>query len=227
VAAEQAPAVAAEPAPPPPAPPPPAPPPPAPPPPAAEPERSAEPEPPSELDVGAGLAATAAFGIAPDPLIGMGVWVSAAWERHDLWSPEVALSFTHTQRDGVAELRGDADFELNAVSLGVCPLRVGSHIIQVRPCAVGSLGELATDGHATFQAAGATRPWADLGGALEVVGKISVVELRAVAGMTAPLVRDGFRFGPACADAACEADVFHRVAPVIWTGAVGVGLSVW
>ena len=177
--------------------------------------------------MGAGLSATAAFGIAPDPLIGAGVWVSAAWDRHDLWSPEVALSFTHTQRDGVAELRGDADFELNALSLGLCPLRVGSDVVQVRPCAVGSIGELASDGHATFEAAGSTRPWADLGGALEVIGRIGIVELRAVAGMTTPLVRDGFRFGPACSDAACEVDVFHRVAPVIWSGAVGAGLSVW
>jgi hypothetical protein len=220
------PPVAAEPAAP--APPPPDPPPPATPPRAAPaPEQRVAPELPSEIDVGAGLSATAAFGITPDPLIGAGVWVSAAWDRHDLWSPEVALSFTHTQRDGVAELRGDADFELNALSLGLCPLRVGSDVVQVRPCAVGSIGELASDGHATFEATGETRPWADLGGALEVIGRIGIVELRAVAGMTAPLVRDGFRFGPACADAACEADVFHRVEPVIWSGAVGAGLSVW
>jgi hypothetical protein len=192
---------------------------------AASPEAGTAPA--SEIDVGAGLSATAAFGVAPDPLIGARIWVSAAWDRHDLWSPEVALSFTHTQREGVAELRGDVDFELNAVSLGLCPLRVGSDVVHVRPCAVGSIGELASDGHATFEAEGATRPWADLGGALEVIGRIGIVELRAVAGLTAPLVRDGFRFGPPCSDAACEADVFHRVAPVIWSGAVGAGLSVW
>jgi hypothetical protein len=87
---------------------------------------------------------------------------------------------------------------------------------------------LEVDGYATFDARSWVRPWGAVGGTLEGFGRAGVVQLRAVLGAMAPLVRDEFSFDVSCIDApVCEADVFHHVAPVIWSGALRAGIRVW
>jgi hypothetical protein len=110
----------------------------------------------------------------------------------------------------------------------LCPLYLGSADLGVRPCASGSVGRLEVNGQSTFDPRTSARPWSTLGGTLEGLARAGVVEFRAVLGAAAPLSRDWFSFdAPCAAGAICEADVFHRVAPVIWSGAVGAGIRFW
>jgi hypothetical protein len=201
-------------------------------PPAAESPFAAEPpaleEPDRErLELGAGLSAQMSLGIAPDALFGGAAWLSVGWRRPGVWSPELTASWMYQRLNAFEDKLGDADFALNAASVSLCPLRVGSRAFQARPCATFAGGQLASEGHATYQPRSRRRPWAALGGTVELVAKLGMVELRAAIGAAAPLVRDSFGFGSDCGGAACQADVFHRVEPVIWSGALGAGVGFW
>jgi hypothetical protein len=179
------------------------------------------------LRVAAGISAQLSSGVAPNPLIGGAVWISTGWERDGVWSPELVVSALHQRRDGLSIQGGRVDFGLSAAAASICPLRLGGSVWRVRPCAATVLGRLTTEAHDTYDPRSSDRPWATLGGALELSAAIGVIELRATVGASAPLVRDGFRFGGACTGSACEVDVFHRVAPPIWSGAVGAGIRLW
>jgi len=209
--------------------------PPAPPAPIAEPPAQREPEidagsraAPAPIELGAGLSASMLIGVAPNPLWGGALWVSVGWAREGVWSPELVASGQYQRLDSFTRPGGQADFVLSSASLALCPLRFGSASLSVRPCASGTLGRLEVDGHSTFDARSSVRPWSTVGGSLEGVARAGVVEFRAVLGATAPLSRDWFSFDvPCAAGAICEADVFHRVAPVIWSGALGAGVRFW
>jgi hypothetical protein len=167
------------------------------------------------------------FGIAPDPMLGGAVWIATGWQRDGLWSPELVLSAMHQRLDGLSIESGEVDFALSAAAVAACPLRLGRSAFALRPCAEASFGRLSAEAHDTYDPASKDRPWGALGGALELTAAFGMVELRATAAASAPLVRDGFRFGARCLGSACEADVFHRVAAVIWSGAAGVGVAFW
>jgi hypothetical protein len=177
------------------------------------------------LFIGAGLAALGTVGIAPEPLLGGAVWLSAEWDRTGVWAPEVVLDALHQELNGHGEARGEASFQLNASSLALCPLRLGSSTLELRPCLSGAVGQLGADGGQTYAPREQTRTWGSLGASVSASIVLGVVQLRASLAVSAPLRRDSFRFGGDCLGAACEADVFHRVAPLIWTGALGAGLT--
>lgn len=192
------------------------------------PGESNTPSPAGMLEMGAGLAASMSIGVAPDALWGGALWLSVGWARAGVWSPEIVASAEYQRLDGLSRPSGLADFALSAGSVSLCPLRLGSEAVAVRPCASGAIGWLAAEGYDTFDASSATRPWGAAGGSLQGVARAGSFELRAVLGALAPLSRDSFAFGGRCLDAsACEADVFHHVAPVIWSGAVGAGIRIW
>jgi hypothetical protein len=175
--------------------------------------------------LGAGLAALSSVGVAPEPMLGGGVWVSAEWDREGAWAPEVVLDAMHQERGGHDEARGEADFGLNAVSLALCPVRFGEATLELRPCLSGAFGQLLSDGGQTYSPRDGARPWSSIGANLSLSVVFGIVELRASLGASTPLQRDAFRFGPECSGAACEADVFHRVERLIWTGSLGAGLT--
>jgi hypothetical protein len=183
---------------------------------------------PAEIDVGLGLSAALSIGVAPQPMLGGALWISAGWARQSVWSPELVFSAQYQRVDGLTRVSGQADFALSAGSLSLCPVRLGTAELVIRPCASGALGRLEGEGHATFDARSSQRPWRAVGGTLEGLARVGVVEFRAVLGAAAPLSRDRFSFDVPCAEGSiCEADVFHRVAPVIWSGALGAGIRVW
>jgi hypothetical protein len=183
---------------------------------------------PPDIDLGVGLAAALSLGVAPQPLWGGALWISAGWARESVWSPELVLTAQHQRLGGVARAGGRADFALSVATLSLCPLRLGTAAFVLRPCASGALGRLEGEGHATFEALSSQRPWRAVGGTLEGLARVGVVEFRAVLGAVAPLWRDSFSFDVPCAEGSvCEADVFHHVAPVTWSGALGVGIRVW
>lgn len=190
-----------------------------------EPESAPPPEPRARLVFAGGIAAQLLVGAAPTALLGGQIWGRARWERDALFSPELGLSVGHQRLDGFDEPAGQVDFGLSAASLDLCPLRLGRSDFHVQPCLSGSLGRLRSKGEATLFPGGETRPWATWGGNVQLVARWHVVELRGSLGLAQPLVRDGFRFGPACAGASCEAGVFHRVEPVVWLSTLGAGLA--
>lgn len=179
------------------------------------------------LDVAAGVLGSLSIGVAPEPLFGGALWIAVGWAREGMWAPELLVSAAHQRAEGVARASGQADFALSAASLSLCPLRWGSATFFLRPCAAGGIGRLAADGHDTFDARSVSRSWRALGGTLDAVAKVGIVEFRAVFAATVPLSRDSFSFDTACSSALCEADVFHQVAPVIWSGALGAGVRIW
>jgi hypothetical protein len=177
--------------------------------------------------LGAGVSARLSFGIAPDPMLGGAVWVAASWEREGAWSPGLVLSAMHQRLEGLSIENGEVDFSLSAAAVEACPLRLGRSALAVRPCVEASFGRLSAEAHDTYDPQSKDRPWGALGGALELTAALGAVELRASVAASAPLVRDGFRFGARCLGSACEADVFHRVASMIWSGAAGAGVVFW
>jgi hypothetical protein len=179
------------------------------------------------LAFGGGLAAQVSLGIGPEALLGGALWVSVGWRRPGLWSPEVNLSWMYQRLDNFEDPLGDASFTLNGGSIDLCPLRIGNATFEARPCATAMSGRIVSEGHQTFEARTENRPWGAIGGTIELSARLGLVELRAAIGAAAPLVRDEYRFGGECAGRACEADVFHRVEPVIWSGALGAGVGVW
>jgi hypothetical protein len=183
---------------------------------------------PLPIDIAAGLSGALSVGVAPAPLFGGALWISVAWARSGAWAPELVVTAGHQRLDGLTRVEGQADFALSAASVSLCPLRLGSSEVVLRPCVSGALGRLDVDGYATFEARSWQRPWRAVGGTLEGLVRAGVVEFRAVLGATAPLVRDEFVFERPCTESAvCEADVFHHVAPVVWSGALGAGIRIW
>ncbi|HWO12920.1 MAG TPA: hypothetical protein VNN80_25650, partial [Polyangiaceae bacterium] len=128
----------------------------------------------------------------------------------------VVLDALHQELHGHDEPRGQAEFALNALSLGLCPLRIGSPTLELRPCASGAFGWLDVEGSQTYVPRGQTRPWSSVGAGLSLSAALGIVELRASFAAALPSRRDSFRFSD---------DVFYHVAPVIWSGAVGAGLT--
>jgi hypothetical protein len=179
------------------------------------------------LDLVGGVSAQALFGVAPDALVGGQLWLRAHWERDGIWSPALGLSYSHQRLDELVRDQGLADFALNVATLELCPLRLGGAVFSVGPCLLGSLGRLRSSGHETYVPGGETRPWGTLGASAQALARWSMLELRVSFGLLHPLVRDAFRFGPACTGAACERDVFHRVGAVLWSADAGLGLDFW
>jgi hypothetical protein len=172
-----------------------------------------------------GLEAELLGGAAPEPMLGAKLWLRAGWERASVWAPELGLSFSHERLSDSAQLGSQADFALSAAGLDLCPLRLGSPTLNLRPCAAVGLGQFRVAGHDTFSAHSETRPWLSLGGEAQAVALLHSVAFRVVLGVSHPLVRDSYRFGPSdCVGVECEEGVFHRVAAVVWSLGVGAGL---
>jgi hypothetical protein len=167
------------------------------------------------------------FGIAPDPMIGGGVWVSAGRQGSTPWSPAIVVGGVHQRLDGFRSERGAVDFSLNALTIALCPLRWGTDRSFVRPCAAGTIGRLEAQGYDTFDPRSKAVLWSALGTSVDWIVTVGIMELRAQLAAGAPLSRDKYGFGTACSGSACEADVFHGVGPVIWSGALGAGVRVW
>jgi hypothetical protein len=165
---------------------------------------------------GGGLTGDALTGAAPDPLLGVGLYLLAALDRDALWSPAAIVRGTHAWSNGLAETGGTASFTLDALALDACALRVHAGSFEARACATGLYGRLAASGSETYAPAAASRPYAVAGGALVMsVAAGRLLELSARLGGGASLVRDSFAFSP---------NVFHRTAAATFSGSLGVGV---
>jgi hypothetical protein len=171
---------------------------------------------------GTGISGLFSLGVAPRVLIGAELWLRSSWERESAWAPTATLGVAHQRLDAFRQPGGEADFALTFANLVLCPVRIDAGPLRVRPCATGSAGQLSTAGHQTFAAAKRKRPWLALGASLQSSAPLGPLELGATLGVARPLVRDSFRFGLPCSDEECSGS-FHRVEPLLLTGAVDVG----
>jgi hypothetical protein len=167
------------------------------------------------------------FGVAPDPMIGGSLWLSAGREGVGLWSPELVVGGMHQRLDGFRSERGAVNFSLNALTIALCPLRWGTDSAFIRLCAAGAIGRLGAQGYDAFEPRSTAVLWSALGMSIDWIARAGIMEFRAQLGAGSPLSREKYGFGTACSGSACEADVFHRVEPVIWSGALGAGVRVW
>jgi hypothetical protein len=142
-----------------------------------------------------GLAGALLLQMAPEPALG--ATASAAFEINpgNLAAPFWRLSVTHAQRRGIAEPGGQASFAFTLPTLDLCPVRLGSRALGLRPCAYGSVGLLKVWGAGTSRDETHARVYAAVGLSAWLGWRISeVFEIIADARAGLPLRRDEFAF---------------------------------
>lgn len=119
-----------------------------------------------------GAAFVAASGPAPQLMPGLGLGLLAAWERTGLLSPAARVSAAHYWLSGLRETDGTADFQLDAGSVDVCPIRLRGGPLAIRACANVQAGRMLASGSRTFSARSKSRPFVVLGGSSLVTASL-------------------------------------------------------
>lgn len=119
----------------------------------------------------------------------------AAWERPGPWSPALRASAAHYWLKGLWETGGTADFELDAGSLDLCPIRLGGGALAIRACANAQAGRMRASGSRTFSPRSKSRPFVVLGGSiLMTVSLPAGFEAGAAFGVGRALIEDEYVF---------------------------------
>ena len=186
-----------------------------------EPERKVgnltSPGPASVASFGVHLAAQSFVGPAPQVMPGVAVYALAGLERRAPWSPAILLGATHAWQSGGRAPGGIASFELDAVTIDACPIRLRLGGIQARPCGSVLAGRFSARGTDTINAAPESRrPFWVVGGAVMASADLFwLLEASARVAVGANLVQDSFEFTPS---------VFHTVPAITVAASAGVGL---
>jgi hypothetical protein len=174
----------------------------------------------------AGASARWLQGAAPAQMFGAELWLRASWERGSMLSPDFSVSVAHDRASGFERPEGDADFALSAAGAELCPMRFGVRRLRLQPCVASTFGWLRASGRRTFRGHTQSSPWLTLGGGAQLMASIGSLALRVAGGAAHPFQREGYRFlSSACRSEDCDEAAFHRVAPVVWSIALGAGLS--
>lgn len=170
---------------------------------------------PGEVTWIAGAAAFGIWGAAPAVMPGAALSVSVANERDSVLSPALRLRLSHSAAGGFEEPGGTASFRVDVATLELCPFRLGSKGVNLRPCAFASGGILGASGKDTNDGREHHRPWGAAGGTLAfAVRPIEPLQIECFASVGRPFVRDSFQFAPT---------VFHEVWEVIPSVGLGTG----
>jgi hypothetical protein len=174
---------------------------------------------PTRRRFGAAVAGQTIFGPAPNVMPGVAVYAMITLERDGVWAPALVLGATHVWRTDISETDGSASFTLDAASLDVCPVRVGSARLAFRPCASALAGRLnASGGSGTRNAGSVARPFGAAGAALTAGGGLTGrIELSVRLGVGVTLLRDAYELGMT---------TFHRADRLTTAASLGVG-GVW
>jgi hypothetical protein len=173
---------------------------------------------------GAGATFVTIAGIAPDPLVGGGAYGEIESRSPGSVAPSVRITVFATE-NGVLDTR-TLVFDLLAARADLCPWRIGSRTVSIRPCVAVDVGALYADGTkvnvtdpkshtiAWFDAAALLRGrWAPGHGPF-------FIELEG--GILVPVTRPSFYYG--------GADGIHQVDP-LWAvavaGSLAAGLRFW
>lgn len=166
---------------------------------------------------GAHITAEGLIGPAPGVMPALGLDVLAALDEPQPWSPALVLGVFHGWRTGVEEQGATASFMLDAASLDLCPLRLRSSVVEVRPRASALGGRLSARGTKTRNAAGdSSRPFWVLGGAALLTADFGgFIEPFARVAVGGNIVQDSFTFTPIR---------FHTVPAVTVAASLGFGV---
>jgi hypothetical protein len=163
----------------------------------------------------AGAAFLGTWGAAPSVLPGAAVFVSVSNERNSVLSPALRMRLSHSARGGFEEPGGTASFRVDVATLELCPFRLGSESVHLRPCGFVTGGVLGASGEETTEAQDHNRPWGAAGGTLAfAVRPIEQLSLECFGSIGRPFVRDSFQFDPT---------VFHEVWSMIPSVGLGTG----
>lgn len=172
---------------------------------------------PSSCELGADAASAGIVGPAPGLMWGYGISAQFSWIRQSPLSPHIRASFLHFSRDAYLARGGTASFELNDLSLSLCPYEARANGFHLRPCVAGTYGRLSAAGTRTFVPVTETHTWAEADFQIETVwNPAHHLELFLAPTMGLALRRYSFGFLPY---------VFHEVPKVILSGTAGVGLQ--
>lgn len=163
-----------------------------------------------------GLLGVGTLGPAPGALPGAGAYAFVERETAGAWRPALRLTASHALRGGFPAGPGRADFALTELALELCPLGLAVSSVRLHACAAASGGILAARASEVAEARREERPlW--LFGASGSFGVDATrwLEVVALVRGAVPLARDRYQIEPL---------VFHRVARVAVTGAVGAGI---
>lgn len=167
-----------------------------------------------DVRVSFGLAATLMVQLAPEVTPGGSLEVALEINPGEIVAPFFRLSVPHSERRGVDRGVGDANFAFTLPTLDVCPVRFGTSVVGVRPCAFGSVGMLKVWGSDAFEEESHARLFASAGGALWLGLRISkAIEIIADARAVVPLRRDAYAFDDV---------VFWRTPSLGFSSAVGL-----
>lgn len=168
------------------------------------------------LAVSAGVAAIGNWGPTPSILPGAAVYAAVKWQRPSLWAPAARATFLHARRGEFQSQFGTAHFALTGAMLELCPLALVAGRLELRPCAMSTVGVLFAEGSATENATSELRPWWVLGGSATLIAYLTeLVELSAQAAAGGALVRDRFQFRPS---------IFYEVPELAISAAIGLGV---
>jgi hypothetical protein len=163
----------------------------------------------------AGPTGQALWGPAPGILPGFAWHMRLGSHPLRLWSPLLALSIEHAERDGFVATGGTARFALTDIAADICALGLGARPLTLRPCAWAMAGRLLASGSDTYEPAEVKRTFWVLGGSLLMGGQLGArFSILGALRAGTPLVRDAYQFEP---------NVFHPVSP--WTFGVAAGIG--
>jgi hypothetical protein len=179
----------------------------------------------SELSGALFVPAALVTGPAPAPLYGVGAGAIGVWDRGSLLSPALRVSYVHFFGQEFDELGGTAYFGLDAVTIDVCPLRVGNELAGFFTCGSFTAGELTAEGRNTDDPQLEKLRWLTVGGTLLLeLRPVEFLEVELFGTLGPPLVRDSFQFGCAPDAADCNPNLFHEVPALSSQGGIALGV---
>lgn len=170
---------------------------------------------PGEVTWIAGAAVLGTWGAAPAVMPGAALFLSVSNERDSVLSPALRLRLSHSAAGGFEEPGGTASFRVDVATLELCPFRLGSKEVNLRPCGFATGGILGASGDDTSEAQAHHRPWGAAGGTLAfAIRPMEQLQIECFGSVGRPFVRDSFQFAPT---------VFHEVWAMIPSVGLGTG----
>lgn len=177
---------------------------------------------PHAIEISLGIDAGVVGGASPVLLGTLPVFFEIArGGEHGFFSPSIRFRFERPGEDADPSSIGSAHFTWTEGSVDLCPIAWSPFArLRLVPCLRGELGILDASGVDASPSRSESRPWFSLGAAgrlrVAIVGPF-FAEIEGE--IFTPLVRDRFYLEP-------NTTIF-RASAVAWSGAAGLGVSIW
>jgi hypothetical protein len=157
--------------------------------------------------------------VMPGVALGVGAHFAVQSERGSLFSPLLRAGVVFARRTDIEKDLATADFEWLTARIELCPLRIGSERVSLRPCAFVDAGRLKGSGEGIASQREQSVFWSASGAELSAEARlVGPLTLGAEVGVLLPFRRDRFYFaGP-------PDETVHRVPRAGLSAGVGLGL---